>query len=106
MSVQDRIKEHAVLQTLGMTGSRVFQLVVSESTLLSIGGGLLGVGLAMLALQLSHLSVGAEAVTIAFRPSWGLAFSGIVVSAIVGIVAGIAPGWGAAKAQIVEALRS
>ena len=38
MSVQDRIKEHAVLQTLGFTGSRVFRLVLSESTLLSIGG--------------------------------------------------------------------
>lgn len=106
MSVQDRIQEHAVLRTLGATGSRVFGLVVSESTLLSVAGGLLGVGLAMLALQLSHLSVGAEAVTIAFRPSWQLAGTGIVVAAIVGILAGVAPGWNAARANIVDALRS
>jgi len=106
MSVQDPIQEHGVLQTLGVTSGRVFRLVVSESTLLSFAGGLFGVAAAMLVLQLSHLSVGAEAVTIAFRPSWNLAFTGIVVSAVVGVLAGIAPGWHAARANIVDALRS
>jgi putative ABC transport system permease protein len=105
MSVQDRIQEHAVLQTLGFTGGRVFQLVLSESMLLSVAGGVLGIGAAMLALQLSHLSVGAEAVTIAFRPSWSLAASGVFTSLIVGILAGIAPGWHAARTEIVPSLR-
>jgi putative ABC transport system permease protein len=106
MSVQDRIKEHAVLQTLGFTGPRVFGLVLSESTLLSLAGGICGVAAAMLVLQLSHLSVGAEAVTIAFRPSWSLAAIAILVSVIVGFIAGVAPGWHAARADIVAALRT
>jgi putative ABC transport system permease protein len=106
MSVQDRIREHAVLQTLGFTGSRVFQLVISESTLLSLAGGVMGVSAAMIVLQMSHLSVGAEAVTIAFRPSWTLAGTGIIVAGIVGILAGIAPGLHAARANIVAALRA
>lgn len=105
MSVQDRIQEHAVLQTLGFTGQRVFGLVLSESTLLSLAGGLLGVSFAMLVLQLSHLSVGAEAVTIAFRPSWSLAASGVLVSGVVGVLAGFMPGWHAARTNIVESLR-
>lgn len=106
MSVQDRIREHAILQTLGFTGVRVFQLVLSESTLLSLAGGILGVGAAMLVLQLSHLSVGAEAVTIAFRPSVPVAVVSLVISAVVGVLAGIAPGWHAARAEIVPALRT
>jgi putative ABC transport system permease protein len=106
MSVQDRIKEHAVLQTLGFTGYRVFRLVLSESALLSIAGGLLGVGAAMLVLQISRLSVGAEAVTIAFQPSWVLAATGVLVSGIVGVLAGILPGWHAARTEIVAALRT
>jgi putative ABC transport system permease protein len=106
MSVQDRIMEHAVLQTLGVTSGRVFRLVVSESTLLSTAGGLCGVAAAMLVLQFSHLSVGAEAVTIAFQPSWTLALSGIIICAIVGVLAGIAPGWHAARTNIVRALRT
>ena len=44
MAVQDRIKEHAVLQTLGFTGWRIFGLVLAESLLVSLAGGLLGVG--------------------------------------------------------------
>jgi putative ABC transport system permease protein len=85
---------------------RVFQLVLSESTLLSLAGGVLGVSVAMIVLQMSHLSVGAEAVTIAFRPSWSLAAIGILVSSIVGILAGLAPGWHAARTNIVAALRT
>jgi putative ABC transport system permease protein len=106
MSVQDRIKEHAILQTLGVTSARVFRLVVVESTLLSIAGGLGGVTAAMLVLQLSHLSVGAEAVTVAFQPSWVLAATGLIVSAVVGVLAGVAPGWHAARSNIVGALRT
>jgi putative ABC transport system permease protein len=106
MSVQDRIKEHAVLQTLGFTGARVFKLVLSESTLLSLAGGIVGVAAAMVMLQLSHLSVGAEAVTIAFRPSWSLAATGMLVACVVGVLAGVAPAWHAARAEIVPALKN
>jgi putative ABC transport system permease protein len=106
MSVQDRIKEHAVLQTLGFTGQRVLGLVVSESAVLSLAGGILGVSLAMLALAASHLSVGAEAVTVAFRPSWSLAVTGVLVSGLVGVAAGVLPGLHAARVPIVPALRS
>jgi putative ABC transport system permease protein len=106
MSVQDRIKEHAVLQTIGFTGRLVFGLVLSESILLSLAGGALGVSMAMVVLQMSHLSVGAEAVTIAFRPSWSLATTGVLVSAFVGLLAGLLPGWHAARTNIVSALRA
>lgn len=105
MSVEDRIKEHAILQTIGFSGPRVFRLVMTESVLLSIAGGIVGVGAAMLMLKLSSLSVGAEAVTIAFTPSVRLAITGLVVSAIAGTVAGIAPAIHAARTEIVPALR-
>jgi len=105
MSVQDRIQEHAVLQTLGVSGPKVFLLVMMESVLLGIGGGVIGVGVAMLTLQTSQLSVGAEAVTIAFTPSFRLALLGLIVSAVAGLIAGVAPAWSAARTEIVPALR-
>jgi putative ABC transport system permease protein len=105
MSVQDRTKEHAVLQTIGFSGPRVFGLVMTESVLLSIAGGVIGVGIAMLMLEISSLSVGAEAVTIAFTPSTRLATLGLIVSAVTGILAGIAPAVHAARTEIVPALR-
>ncbi len=105
MSVQDRIKEHAVLQTIGFSGPRVFRFVLTESVLLSVAGGVIGVGVAMLMLKLNPLSVGAEAVTIAFTPSLRLALTGVVVSLFAGIFAGIAPALHAARIEIVPALR-
>ncbi|MBD3675829.1 MAG: ABC transporter permease [Planctomycetaceae bacterium] len=105
MSVEDRIQEHAVLQTLGFPGVTVFQMVLTESFVLSILGGTLGVGAAIFTLKLTSLSVGAEAVTIAFTASPRLAFTGLLVAAIAGILAGIAPAWHASRTEIVPALR-
>jgi putative ABC transport system permease protein len=105
MSVEDRIKEHAVLQTIGFSPRRVFGLVMVESLLLSLAGGLIGVAAAMLLLSVSSSSVGAEAVTIAFTPSLRLALSGMIVSLVAGTLAGLAPAWHAACGEIVPALR-
>lgn len=105
MSVQDRIKEHAVLQTLGYSGPRVFQMVVAESVFLSFVGGGIGVAVAMLVLQVSSLSVGAEAVTIAFTPSVQLAATGLLVALVTGFLAGVVPAIQAARTEIVTGLR-
>ena len=105
MSVQDRITEHAVLQTLGFSGPRVFGLVLSESVMLGLTGGALGVAGAMLVLNFSRLAVGAEAVTIAFTPSMWLATQGLLVSLLAGLGAGIPPALHAARTEIVPALR-
>jgi len=105
MSVQDRIKEHAVLQTLGLRPLRVFNLVIIESLLLSTLGGILGVGGSSLLLASTGMSIAAEGVTIAFEPSLALIVQGITVAIVVGLLAGIAPGWHASQTEIVPALR-
>ncbi|HEY8503297.1 MAG TPA: ABC transporter permease, partial [Gemmataceae bacterium] len=105
MAVQDRVREHAVLQTIGFSWRRVFGLVLGESALLSLAGGSLGVGLAMLALAYSGLSVGAEAVVVTFAPSAALALQGLALAALIGVLAGLAPAWQASRTEIVPALR-
>jgi putative ABC transport system permease protein len=105
MAVQDRVREHAVLQTLGFTGRRIFGLILAETLLVSLLGGILGVGLALAALAWGGMAVGTEGVTIAFRPSLSLVASGLGVIAAVGALAGVVPGWQAARAEIVTSLR-
>jgi putative ABC transport system permease protein len=105
MSVQDRIKEYAVLQTIGVRPLRAMRLVLAESTILCVVGGIAGTLLAMTALAIGGFAIGAEGATIAFRPSLGLAITGGVVSLIVGIAAGLAPAIQAATVPIVNALR-
>lgn len=105
MSVQDRIKEYAVLQTIGVRPMRALRLVLAESTILCLVGGIAGTGLALAALGLGGFAIGAEGATIAFRPSFGLAITGAIVSLIVGVAAGLAPAIQAATVPIVHALR-
>lgn len=105
MGVQDRIQEHAILQTIGFTGYDIFGLVISESVLISIIGGVIGMAAALGILATAGLSVGAEAVLIAFTPSPRIAISSLVVSMIVGLFAGALPALRAATADIVPALR-
>lgn len=105
MSVQDRIKEYAVLQTIGVRPLTTMRLVLGESTLLCVIGGGLGTLVAMIVLSLGGFAVGAEGATIAFRPSASLAGWGALVSVAVGVVAGIAPAVQASTVPIVNALR-
>lgn len=105
MSVQDRIREYAVLQTLGVRPGRTLRLVLAESTILCFVGGMAGTLVALVVLATSGLAIGAEGATIAFRPSVQLAVVGCVVSVLVGIAAGIGPAIQAATVPIVKALR-
>jgi len=105
MSVQDRVKEHAVLGTVGFSGRRVFCLILAESVLLSLAGGAVGVAAAWIVLELGGLAVGAEGVMMAFQPSLPMVTDGLAVSLLAGLLAGAAPAWQAARTEIVPALR-
>jgi putative ABC transport system permease protein len=105
MAVQDRVREHALLQSLGFSGTRIFGLVLAESLLVSLAGGLLGIGAAVATLAWSGIAVGTEGVTIAFTPSAGLAINGLSVALAVGFLAGLVPAWQAGRAEIVASLR-
>jgi putative ABC transport system permease protein len=56
-------------------------------------------------LALGGFAIGAEGATIAFEPSFRLGVTGLLVSAMLGIVAGLAPAWQVSSLSIVSALR-
>lgn len=105
MAVQDRVREHALLQTLGFSGQRIFGLVLSESLFVSFVGGMLGIGAALIVLAWSHLAIGTQGVTIAFMPSISLALTGLAVTLTIGVLGGVVPAWQASRADIVSSLR-
>lgn len=105
MSVQDRMREYAILQTIGVKPFHTMRLVLTESTILCVVGGLTGTLLATVALALGGFAIGAEGATIAFRPSLNLIVLGGVASWAVGIAGGIAPAIQAASVSIVSAIQ-
>ena len=106
MSVQDRMAEYAVLQTIGVRPMGALRLVLAESTILCLAGGMLGTLLALTALNFGGFAIGAEGATIAFRPSIKLLISGAVVSLVLGLLAGLPPAIQAATAPIVRSLQT
>ena len=81
------------------------RLVLAESTIPCLVGGIAGTALALAAQGLGGFAIGAEGATIAFRPSLRLAFIGTTVSLIVGVAAGLAPAVQDATVPIVNAFR-
>ena len=66
-------------------------LLAIESVLLSIAGGVLGVGAVVVWLTLSPLTLGVEGWGIDILPDAGLALLSIGVAALVGLVAALGP---------------
>lgn len=105
MAAQDRVKEHAVLQSIGYSGPRIFSLMLAESCLIAFVGGVVGIVGCILWLAWQPLSISAEGVSIDFVASPALAGFGLLLSLAVGVVAGLVPAWHAGRAEIVNSLR-
>lgn len=101
-AVRERIPELAVLKTLGFSNQKVLALVLSESVLLSLIGGGLGLLLAFV------LVPGVAQAMRGFLP--GMAFTpgalglGVVVAVVLGVVVGLFPALKAMRLSIVDAL--
>ncbi|MCE2654330.1 MAG: ABC transporter permease [Planctomycetaceae bacterium] len=106
LSVQDRIKEHAVLATLGFRGGLIARLVVTEGLLLGLAGGVVGAAGAMVFVAAGDFSLSQEGFSINVTADASAAALGLGVSAAVGVVAGLAPAWRAARRPIASCFRA
>lgn len=101
-SVRERISELAVLKTLGFSDRSVLGIVLSESILIMLMGGLLGLAIGWLLVQGAAKTLGA------FLPGVFLSPEAIVLAILLmvaaGIVAGIFPALKAMRLTIVDAL--
>ena len=101
-AVRDRIPELAVLKTLGFTNGTVLTLVLVESVLLIVLGGVIGMGLAALIIPaVSAMSGGMIALGGIPRETW---LVGLALMVGIGIVVGALPARRAMRLKIVDAL--
>lgn len=101
-SVRERTGELAVLKTLGFTRGQVLAMVLLEACVISALGGLLGLGLAWLAIQAGDPTNGA--LPVFYLPGRDLTL-GIVLTVLLGLVTGFLPAMQAMRLRIVDALR-
>ena len=101
-AVRERIPELATLKTLGFQDRTVLSLVMVEAVLLILLGGLLGMGLAALAIPgLAAASGGALPVHAVPTQTWLI---GLGLMIVIGIVVGLLPALRAQRLKIVDAL--
>ena len=101
-AVRDRIPELAVLKTLGFTNGTVLTLVLVESILLIVLGGVIGMGLAAVIIPvLSAASGGLLNLPNIPVETWTL---GLSLMLGIGIVVGALPALRAMRLKIVDAL--
>ena len=101
-SVRERISELAVLKTLGFADGSVLGIVLSESVLIMLIGGLLGLGIGWLLVKGLASTIGAFLPGVFLSPTAIVAALCLMVAA--GIAAGIFPALKAMRLSIVDAL--
>jgi putative ABC transport system permease protein len=106
LSVQDRIREHAVLQTLGFPGHLIARLIVSEGLVLSLAGGLVGCAVAVWVLNRGAFALSVDALSIPVKSGLPVFAWGMGIACALGVLAGLVPAWQAARREIVTCFRA
>jgi len=106
LSVQGRVSEHAVLQTLGFSGRLVALLIVLEGVLLAAFGGVIGAAGAVLAARLGDFALSVEGTSILIEADAGLLVRGLLVCGVIGVLAGLVPALQASRREIAACFRA
>jgi putative ABC transport system permease protein len=103
IAVRERTSELAVLKAIGFSDRSVLLLVIGESLVIALIGGVLGLLLAAAAVPLLARQLSGMLPQLLLSPM--LLIFGLVTALVVGIVSGILPGIGAMRMRVVNALR-
>ncbi|HTL28470.1 MAG TPA: FtsX-like permease family protein, partial [Tepidisphaeraceae bacterium] len=100
MAVRERTREVGILRTLGYTPSEILGLVLGEAVVISVIGGIFGLGLGWLLLK---ASAGGGFPLPPLK--WQASLIVIAIAAIVGLLAAFVPALVASRKNVVESIR-
>ena len=101
LSIRERTREIGVMKTLGFTSGRIFRMVLTESLLVALIGGVLGVLAAGLMVSLVNKAPIQLPVLVLGGSVWTQA---LLYVAVLGFITGIVPAMNALKLNIITAL--
>jgi putative ABC transport system permease protein len=103
ISIRERTGELAVLKAIGYSDRFVLFFVLAESLVIALFGGLIGLGLAFLAIPVVGAKLnGLLPPLLLSAASLGM---GVILAVVVGLASGLLPGISAMRMRVVEALR-
>jgi len=102
MTVRERTREIGVMKTLGFSGARILRMVLGESILLALLGGLPGLAVAFVLISKVRDSLMSLVPTLSLAPDIAAAAVGLMIA--FGLVTGLLPALNAMRLNIVTAL--
>jgi putative ABC transport system permease protein len=102
MSIRERRTEIAVLRSIGFPARTILSMLLAESLIIALAGGLLGCGVAYILLKVITVQ---GVIGIIRMPGWVL-FAALGAAAGIGILSAIVPAVAASRRNIVDALRA
>jgi putative ABC transport system permease protein len=105
MALRERTTEIAVLKAIGFTNGKILGMVLTESVLVALMGGIVGsLGCKLLFDVFDVSPYTAGALPFFFIP-WQTAILGLGSSLIIGFVSGLFPAVAAARLGVIQGLR-
>ena len=104
MSVTERTREIGIKRAIGASRARIMREIVSEAGLIGFVGGTIGLILGTVVVLAAN-DVGRSSGTLLFQLTFNTAAFALVFSTVLGMLAGLAPAWNAARLDPVQALR-
>ncbi|MHC5026952.1 MAG: ABC transporter permease [Planctomycetota bacterium] len=106
LAVQDRIRDHAVLQTVGYRSGLIGRLIVAEGMVIGCVGGFVGAVGAWVVASQGRLSLTMEGQSIEMASDPVVIALGLGMSVVLGALAGIVPAWQASRREIAACFRA
>jgi putative ABC transport system permease protein len=105
MSVRERVREVAVLKSLGFGRRRVLVMLASEGVIISLTGGLIGCAATRLLAAFVDMPALTQGLFQVFEVPWGITVVGLFVSVSVGLLSTAMPAYRASSVTVAEGLR-
>src|SRR5256886_6659651 len=102
LSIRERTREIGVLKTLGVSGPRILTMVLGESVLLALLGGIPGRPIAALIAMALRNSLANVAPAFAVSPT--IILQGLALMIALGLITGLIPALNAMRLKIATAL--
>ncbi len=105
-AIRERTSEIAVMKTIGFPSARIARIVVGETLLIACIGGLIGLIVAWLIVELGGAALAAFSpffATLTLSPQ--LLATAVVLMALLGLITGAIPAWNAMRVNVVTAFR-
>jgi putative ABC transport system permease protein len=105
MSIRERRGEIAVMRSMGFTSRTILSLLLAESVLIGLIGGVIGCGSAFFVLKIFSVgNVGGPLGSIRMPPV--IRGETLIIAALIGVLSAMVPASSAARRNIVDALRT